>query len=167
LCSVRHLLFNNINCNINQKHSKQQKILKMYFKPALATLAITITSIISVHAADCAIDPTPIQTSDIETLANGVLTNNFNPPLPGEFSLGPFQSQPFPTVGSASICIFNNEAFQTVDFALSDVQFAIQNILDQCFTGSTGTHSTFTINSNDGSSNSVILSVNSPDFACD
>jgi hypothetical protein len=93
------------------------------------------------------------------------MTNNFNPKLPDEISLGAFRVMPFPVVGTASICIFNNE-IQTVSVALSDVRFAIQDILNQCFDENTGTHGTFTITSNDGSSNSVILSINEPDFAC-
>lgn len=116
-----------------------------------------------VQAADCLQDGLSIQTSDYQAIANAILTNDFGTPLSSTLSLGPGQAQPFPVVGNAAVCVVNHEVFSAVDYNLSDLQFGVQNILDQCFQGSEGFGGVFNINGNGGS---VLLSVNQANEAC-
>ena len=135
--------------------------------PIFAIAAIGLTP--TVLAADCnnivGDGLESMKTADYEVLVNAITTNNFNPPLPTVFSLGPFQRQPFNSFGSAQLCIANDE-IQTVKFDLDDVQIGVRNILEQCFEGAGGEGGKFTINGNESTGGSVILVVNPSGFDC-
>lgn len=109
----------------------------------------------NVLAADCKIGVFNIIATDYKIFVDHVVNNLFDPPLADTLSLGAFQSQPFFDVGTAGICVENDNPF-TVNYNLADFQLGVQQIFDQCFTTDQGDGGDFTINGDRGS---VVLHV--------
>lgn len=118
---------------LRQERNSPLRLFVMNSLTSLAILVLLGCTAGTAIAADCFYLEPDIVTSDIVNAANGVANNLFDPPLEDPLALPSPETLYFP---GTKFCI-SNGAFgrKTTHIKLSDIAFAVNDIVSQCCHG--------------------------------